>query len=102
MRFKVNILSVTCLMSWYKSLLFTDQNHIFTMSFLNNTALLNSTNCKNLTIDEMYEILKGLNWSISNFSNQTIERNLDIFHVINFSIEGIFLPLLCLLGLAGN
>ena len=35
-------------------------------------------------------------------NNQTIELNVDVIHVIHSLLEGIFLPLLCFTGLAGD
>ena len=70
---------------------------------LTTTDMAPNLSYPNLTIDikEINRILRSLNKTDDSL-NQTIEHNLDLFNIINFSIEGIFLPLLCLIGLAGN
>ena len=68
------------------------------MTFLNISFLSETLN---LTKDQINGILKTLNTS-TKFANVTIERNFKAIDVINFSIEGILLPLLCLIGLTGD
>ena len=67
------------------------------MTFLNISFLSETLN---LTIDQINGILRTLNTS-TKFANTTIERNFKAIDIINFSIEGILLPLLCLIGLTG-
>ena len=67
------------------------------MTFLNISFLSDTLN---LTIDQINGILRTLNTS-TKFANTTIERNFKAIDIINFSIEGILLPLLCLIGLTG-
>ena len=73
--------------------LFSSEMTFLNISFLSETL--------NLTKDQINGILKTLNTS-TKFANVTIERNFKAIDVINFSIEGILLPLLCLIGLTGD
>ena len=70
---------------------------------LTMTADINSTSTEklNLTIEQINELLRSLTNKSSLF-NQTIEHNFDIYDLISFSLEGILLPLLCLIGLTGS
>ena len=74
-------------------------------AFVNLTMSTNiissSTEKLNLTMEQINELLRSLTNKSSLF-NQTIEHNFNIYDLINFSLEGILLPLLCLIGLTGR
>ena len=52
-------------------------------------------------MEQINELLRSLT-NKSSLLNQTIEHNFNIYDLINFSLEGILLPLLCLIGLTGR
>ena len=52
-------------------------------------------------MEQINELLRSLTNKSSLF-NQTIEHNFNIYDLINFSLEGILLPLLCLIGMTGR
>ena len=74
-------------------------------AFVNLTMSTNiissSTEKLNLTMEQINELLRSLTNKSSLF-NQTIEHNFNIYDLINFSLEGILLPLLCLIGMTGR
>ena len=67
---------------------------------VNTMTTETSTEKLNLTIAQINELLRSLT-NKSSLLSRTIEHDFDIYDLINFSLEGIFLPLLCLIGLTG-